>query len=431
MKPSNKQPRAVETPAMSRPERAMAFAIAAAVAIIPIALWPWADDSSRLPKALLLRATAIVVVALAGIGLLWSGRVPWKEWRSDRFVFLAGAIVAWWGISAVVASNRNLSFPSWLWVVSGAVIAVATYRLAPALRPAALWPLLFAGVVNAASCLLSLVLPASPYWPRAQGRAYGFLGGAHDAGAFLVVPALVATAAAVIDRRRRVWWVAAALLCAAAIVTTRTAGAVVAYAAGAFVLLLLRSVRWAAAVLVVALVAALALPRSRAELAPLWSGDVIAIDRMSGGRILPFLAAGRMFVQHPLLGVGPGCFAWEYFPHKIALEGEYPVLLRCMTRDIQFGEAHNDHLQVLAETGLPGYLLFLAALAFIAVSSRRAEAAPDDWRGRFARTAGAPLAAAAATLSLAEFPFEIAAASLAIVYSAALCAAWSRNEPIA
>ena len=38
---------------------------------------------------------------------------------------------------------------------------------------------------------------------------------------------------------------------------------------------------------------------------------------------------------------------------------------------MNFGETHNDHLQVAAETGLPGYVLLAGAMALLAIPARR------------------------------------------------------------
>ena len=81
---------------------------------------------------------------------------------------------------------------------------------------------------------------------------------------------------------------------------------------------------------------------------------------------------------------------------------------------MNWGEVHNDHLQVAAETGLPGYALFL-----LAIGIGSGIVAVDDARGRrviaeatFARAFRWPLATAVFVICLAQFPLELAAPRL-------------------
>jgi O-antigen ligase len=51
-------------------------------------------------------------------------------------------------------------------------------------------------------------------------------------------------------------------------------------------------------------------------------------------------------------------------PYRSAIEERHPDWIQ-VTRE-SFGEAHNDHAQLLAETGIPGYALFIVFLIAIA-----------------------------------------------------------------
>jgi O-antigen ligase len=93
-----------------------------------------------------------------------------------------------------------------------------------------------------------------------------------------------------------------------------------------------------------------------------------------------------------------------------------------------FGEAHNDHLQVLAGTGLVGYGFMLAAIALLASRSFIRRADDDDERARFARLASLPLAIGFSVSALAQFPLELAAALTAYLFYSALCVAWSTES---
>ena len=58
---------------------------------------------------------------------------------------------------------------------------------------------------------------------------------------------------------------------------------------------------------------------------------------------------------------------------------------------MNFGETHNDHLQVAAETGLPGYALLAGAIA-LPRDSGRGGAATTRHRGRASRRSATPFA---------------------------------------
>jgi small-conductance mechanosensitive channel len=102
---------------------------------------------------------------------------------------------------------------------------------------------------------------------------------------------------------------------------------------------------------------------------------------------------------------------------------------------MSFAETHNDHLQVAAETGLPGYAIFLSALFVLAWPSRRraviasgAAVPPQTVRRSFAHAFRAPLAAAFFVAALAQFPLQLAAPRLAFITLAALAVGWDRAD---
>jgi len=69
------------------------------------------------------------------------------------------------------------------------------------------------------------------------------------------------------------------------------------------------------------------------------------------------VAAFRVFLNHPILGVGPGQFARYYSMDYVNRVG-----LRQLSKGYQ---AHNVYFQVLAETGLVGTACFLSIMAAI------------------------------------------------------------------
>src|SRR5262249_54032652 len=139
------------------------------------------------------------------------------------------------------------------------------------------------------------------------------------------------------------------------------------------------------------------------------------------------LAAWEMFKDHPLVGVGPGCYRFEYYDYKLRVEEQHPRLTLQTMRAQQFGEAHNDHLQTLAQTGIPGYGLLIAAAVLVAWPSFARVGSGVG--GRFARVASLPLVMAFLVSALPEFPMELAGPmSGMIAFVAVLCI--GRNDQI-
>ena len=99
---------------------------------------------------------------------------------------------------------------------------------------------------------------------------------------------------------------------------------------------------------------------------------------------------------------------------------------------MNFGEVHNDHLQVASETGLPGYALFLAALVLVASATWRPRTVPaekedDRSRATFVRLLALPLAVSMFILALAQFPLELVAPTHAYLWAAAAIVAWRES----
>lgn len=90
---------------------------------------------------------------------------------------------------------------------------------------------------------------------------------------------------------------------------------------------------------------------------PLFSGAQDSIERVDSSAIRRYVenvSAWRVFCDHPVLGVGPGHFAAYY-------SNDYGNRLG-LVEQTQFYRAHNLYLETLAETGLVGFVCFLAIL---------------------------------------------------------------------
>ena len=207
--------------------------------------------------------------------------------------------------------------------------------------------------------------------------------------------------------RTRLLAVAALALFATALVVNLNLTALTSALAGAGVLLVVLHRRRAAlpisgAVLLVGLaVAGYAPLRSRAaeiaKSARLGNWDVLVSFR--GG---PWAAALEMTRERPLTGFGPGTFAAEYAPHRLAAEIRLHRRFVAPLLTSSYAETHCDYLQVFTDAGIPAGLLVLGAVACLfAAVGRRA------WRSRTAEAAIllAVLAAGAAA-ALTWFPMQ-------------------------
>jgi probable O-glycosylation ligase (exosortase A-associated) len=94
-------------------------------------------------------------------------------------------------------------------------------------------------------------------------------------------------------------------------------------------------------------------------------------DESAQGRLASWQTCWRVFLDHPVLGVGPDNLVavyWRYNP-----------------RGDRFRVAHNAYLEMLSESGLPALLLFLAAFGVSLWRLERLRRGGDPW---FATLAG-------------------------------------------
>ncbi|HEV2718528.1 MAG TPA: O-antigen ligase family protein [Thermoanaerobaculia bacterium] len=413
--------------------------VLAGMLLIPFAM-SYAYDPFRYPKELLLRVEIIVsVVTLAVAWALGRLDLPRLETRSSWFRLTAIAC-GWTILCALLSTNRLVSIAPAVRVLEYALLFAI---MAAILRGLPAW---MAGIVvapaavNAAVYILQELEIWSPFPTNLEIESHlrrtALIGNPNDVGSYLVVPALTAAALAFAQRRWRAAWTAAAVFLMAGIVFTHTVAAIGAAAAGLAVMFALRLRTWrkitavfaAAAIAGVAVVAAYPPLRERAAL----MHDAFAkrdYEAFTAGRTIPFLAAAAMVRDHPLTGVGPGCFAYHFFDYKIRLQERHRWMFAHAT-DYNFGEVHNDHLQVASETGLPGYAIFLAALVLLASASwrRRDAPLPEDERGGLVRMLALPLSTSMFVLALAQFPLELVATTHVYLWGAAAVTAW-RGRP--
>lgn len=415
--------------------------LGAGIVLIPIFYTGGALDAFRLPKEMAFRAEAIAL-ALTAVFAATAAHTRWREALETiprREWILLGAIAVWCIVTTLTSSNRPLSEASLVTVAAALVVYVATRVIAPTLR----MPVLFVVFVGAFANAVVVTLQELRIWnpfvfpPEVTGhsQSVGLLGNANDVGTLLAAPAVVALIAAVAVRgRQRVMYGAAAALLFTGVAMSQTRTAMIAFAAGTIVAALLRPWRQALAVTVLLMIfAAVALRSSNSIGANFTRIATAARQRdypvLFSERAVPFLSAIEMLRANPVVGVGPGGFKYHFMLTRLAMESRYPP---SWTRGwpMNFGETHNDHLQVAAETGLPGYTLLFAAIAYLAIPARRRRddttpRTPEQTVGHAIR---APLAATFFVIAIAQFPLQLAAPRLMFLTLGAIAISWDRSD---
>ncbi|HXH39714.1 MAG TPA: O-antigen ligase family protein [Thermoanaerobaculia bacterium] len=396
------------------------------------------SEMFRLPKTLFLRAEAILMVGISLAGVLIGAPIPRPNWR-ETWQWLPLAAFAACVLLTLTSTNHQLSLGA---LGSAAATMVIFYATVAAARSGG-WLLvsipLAAAVTNA---LLVIVEEANLWMPFGVQAGVphhlqcdALIGNPNEVGSYLGAAALAAVAAIAARDAKERWkpgYVIAAAVLVIALVACQTLTAIIAFAMAAFFILVISSWRRALRVALITaatgllLVILIAPFRHRATNVITWvrTGDYNAIFT---DRFTPFVAAWSMFGAHPITGVGPGAFAWQYYDYKIRAEQQYPSLRHAYNRGTNFGEVHNDHLQALAEGGIIGYGVFVSLAIALGYLSFATPASAAGWRQRFAHHLALPLAIFWIVLSVAQFPMETTVVRALVVHLAALCVGW-RNS---
>jgi O-antigen ligase len=180
----------------------------------------------------------------------------------------------------------------------------------------------------------------------------------------VLIPLAIGLAITAPAPQRWLYWIAIALICGG-LALTSSRGAIVALAlvipfALFFGLIRLRYLAVAVllgAVLVTTLPHLAKRVTSIGEVAlgtlGLSAGGFRNVDGASRGRVTQMQAAGLLFLDHPLLGAGPGMAPHYYTEYAVLVGGK----VRQGTR-----RTHNLYLQLAAETGVIGLFAFLGVI---------------------------------------------------------------------
>lgn len=426
---------------ISRWEQLVAALLLIGAAIVPLYVSRDGDDHFRLPKELLLYAFVITSAAVAAVALLL-GRIELPasfRKRARTLALLAAAGLTWAGISTLTSTNRALSIDALIW---GASVVVLFFVAAFALRriplPFIAGAMFVPALANSTLLLLQSfdiwnpwIFPAGIYH---RATKIAFLGNPDDVGVYLAAPALFALTLALTANRGRALYGVICAYITAALFATETLTAIGAYGVAVVVLLIVwnRRLLLVAAIagpVVIAIVMMVGPTRDRALIiasairAGNW-GTVVS------GRFMPFAIGWEMFEDHPILGIGPGTYKYNYMDYFVSTRNEKPRFYSTSRSSaVNFGETHNDHLQMLAEMGLPGYATLAAAFVMLAMLSLRRK--QENECRRIATMHAAPHVVLLATVMLAQFPLLLAAPAYTYTLLGALCLGWSDGDDAA
>ena len=334
----------------------------AALALPSLAFEPHAQHAFWAPELLALRVLAPLAFLAALAWRLASGSREGLDASLKQGRDLLGPLIGLWVCSALAQPERwdlgAQELSQWL---AYPMLFAASWWLAEneAEREKIVWLILLAGGLQAL-CGLAQSLGQDPWaWSASfGGRASGFLGNPNFLGGHLalLLPLALALAWNSLGLRRFLAWGLVAVS-SAALIATQTRGAWIGAAAGrALLAWLSQRLKALAGLLGCGLGLGLAfLALHPGSLQRLNSGE--ELER----RAVLMHASASLALQHPLLGVGPGRFRIS-FPsvQAIGLDPQAP------TRPYIYSEnAHNDLLQMAAESGIPALLAYLLLLAWL------------------------------------------------------------------
>ena len=314
----------------------------------------------RFPNVLL---AAVVMLLLHAISALASAR-PYEAMDSLQTWLLEGVILALL-ISNAVRTRADVRWAAIAIVAAGAVMgAVAILQQLSGAEDQT-----FFGFAQLDAAI-------SDTSGRLQRRLAGPIGETNRFAQIMAVliPIAAGMAASSKGRERVLFWMATALI-AAGMTFAFSRGAIVALALALPFAVLFRLVRLrhlaAAVVLSVCVLAALphyaerVLSIGQVAMQSIGVGPVGLrnADGASRGRLTEMKAAGMLFMEHPVLGAGPG-LAPHYYAHYAGLVGGK---VRADQR-----RSHNLFLQLAAETGFIGLSAFLIVIAMTFRSLERA-----------------------------------------------------------
>jgi len=365
--------------------------------------------------------------ALAALNLAWAARKSGSFSALHPLPRLALSLAGLWCLAAAFSIRPDAASPTLLDWCGYLLVFAAAWSLCAdrASQGKVLAAVLFGAALNALYGLMQSLGLDPVHWAETfDGRASGFFGNPNFLGGHLALALPLALALALDPERAAAGhagrWAALARwalvwLLAAGLLASQTRGAWVGAAAGCVLAL---AGFWARdrsgfrrargrVLAVQGLLLLLGLgawwllaagPQAQARIEGSLNGD-----REAARRAFLMAKTGRLALQHPLLGVGPGNYR-IWFP-SVEVQGLDPQAYATQPYIIS-EHGHNDFLQMAADAGWAAALLWACLLGLLFVRLARGLArAPAQDAAVLAGTLGALVALA--VHGLANFPFLI------------------------
>ncbi len=351
-------------------------------------------------KTLMLQWLVVVLLLVAWLGRKSLAILPLRLGEITLGGFVLASLV-----SVVTAVEPRYAFrESWHFLLLPLVsLGLVRFSLSDLEREKLFWTLVAGGVVSAVYglCVYFGYDFLRPWYPFAYSKAdarnyvHSFLGNPEYFGGYMAPLAVVAFGCALApgkERWSRLIWVGLAAFFLLSLVLSGTRGALLGTVSGVTYVgygvlrqqdkAVKRIAYKAIAALLflcVATVVVLSVPNPlnvrRMRLAQRF---VSLFDLSSDSireRILFYTVGSRMIRDHPLLGVGPGCFKLQFYPYIARLVEEDPRAgFRHFAETLQgrlAEHAHNDYLEFFCDSGIVGFASFCAVVAGLVVTGRR------------------------------------------------------------
>lgn len=369
------------------------YAVLVTVAVAPLLVSklpfierPFTYTPFVFPQTIGLMLGAAIALALWCISLLAGRALRWSPWLWATVGFALWASVAtavgYEPLRSLLGSSTS-SLSLVIIIAAVALTVVAVQLLDSKNRLLSLtWAVVASGVAVATIALIQQLFGVDPFgMPGVQdwflGRGFSTIGNPDHLGTFLVLPTVLAAALALLTasaRSRRIA-LACLLLLATAAVGTLSRGTWIAIGFGLLALALVAWLRRAsfdgrsalmagAAVVLAVMIAVLASQGAdlktrfgaRPESVGTTSTNAIeSANVVSSSRIDVWRCALAIVADRPVTGTGPAAFQLGWYPNAVNPRSEKgtPALV---------DDPHSLLVAVLATTGVPGLLLYAAAI---------------------------------------------------------------------
>jgi len=304
---------------------------------------------------------SIPLIALANITwgiLLFCTLAVRRSWKMDPpFVALIAYVMA--SVASIATSAHPIeSLHASKDLLNFLVFPLSAIYAREMGQRALMWVFVFMGIALAAWGFLqyAFVVPGQPFW-RIRGPLSHYM----TFAGLLVILILINTVTALKEKDRILRWAAMAgiILPIVAVILSLTRNAWVGLAAG-FLVIVVSMRRKAALVILILFIVVLFLPGPhRDRVRSLFDLS----DPSNNDRLAMMVAGTRMFLDHPLTGVGPD------MARKV-----YPFYREPWSTRLRIPHLHNNVIQIAAERGLAGLLpygFFLGTVIFLGWRRRR------------------------------------------------------------